>query len=138
MGWIPTALLACVSITLLVKIVQNGYPVTALIGPLGTGLSAIGFARVSMSGIITESWGIKARNTLRTYSWRWDEIDHFELRARGEVPRFRVHLSDGRIQGFLGFFARSTEQEERGQAFFRELAKRLEVEQAKSMSETNR
>lgn len=87
---------------------------------------------MTLSGVIFESQGVKARTVWRTYHWAWDEIERFELRDRGEVPRFQIHLRDGTTQGFLGFFARSSTQEARGQALFEALANRLETEHSKS------
>lgn len=86
-------------------------------------------ARMALSGVSATAQGVRARSTWWTYSWCWDEVERFELRERGEVPRFRVHLrKGGRVHGFPGFFARSREQEARGRALFRELEKRLEAE----------
>jgi hypothetical protein len=100
------------------------------LGLLGFGFAAAAAARMAVSGIVLESRGVKARTTWWTYHWRWDEIESFELRKRGEGRRFRIHLCDGRVRGFLGFFARSAEQEARGRALFEELEERLKAEHA--------
>jgi hypothetical protein len=131
-GWIPTAIFAFLAIGTLIEVVQESHPVSALVGPLGLGLVALGFARMSLSGVILESQGVKARTVWRTYHWTWDEIERFELRDRGEVPRFQIQLRDGTTRGFLGFFARSPAQEAKGQALFEALRNRLETEHAKS------
>lgn len=89
--------------------------------------------RMPLSGVILEQRGVKARSLWRTYHWQWDEIEKFELRNRGETPRFRVHLTDGSSKGFLGFFARSPEQEKKGQLLFEALEERLEREHAKRL-----
>lgn len=131
MAWIPTVLYALFALWSPVYAIQEGVPAAMLIGVLGFGFAAAVSARMALGGVILEPNGVKARNIWRTYHWRWDEIERFELRQRGEVPRFRIHLRDGKVRGFLGFFARSPAQEARGQAFFKALQERLRAEHEK-------
>lgn len=128
MAWIPAALYAFFAVWSAAYAIQKGVPAAALLGVLGFGFAAVLSARMALSGVILESRGIKARGTWRTYDWRWEEIEGFELRERGEMPRFRIHLRNGKTLGLRGFFARSSEQEARGQALFRALEARLEAE----------
>lgn len=58
------------------------------------------------------------RMALWTYHWRWGEIERFELKPRGYIPRLRIHLRGGRVEKVRGFFARRPE-EERAQALFK-------------------
>jgi hypothetical protein len=118
-----------IAVLVLVHAVQIGRPAAILQG-LPYAILAAFIARGAMNGVIVEPWGVKARTTFRTYRWRWDEIERFELREKGETPRFRVHLRNGRARGFLGFYARTAAEEEKSQALFKALEERLETEQA--------
>lgn len=127
--WVGIVVLVFVDISVLVKVIELGRLVGVL-PALASVFSAIVAIRMSLSGVMLLSGGVKARNIWWTYHWQWNEIERFELRERGETPRFRIRLRDGKVKGFLGFFARSSSQEERGQALFRALEKRLEDEHA--------
>lgn len=128
-AWIPTALYTFFAIGLPITAIQDGYAIAALVSLLGCGFAAIGSARLALSGVILEPRGIKVRSAWWTHHWRWDDIDHFELRERGNIPRLRIHLRNGKIKKAVGFFARSPAQEERCQALFGALEERLEAEQ---------
>lgn len=117
------------AICVLVYAIRASQP-AALIMTAGYGLFAFVLARGALGGIVLSADGVKARSTWRTYHWRWDEIKNFELREKGETPRLRVHLTNGRVHGFLGFYARTKEDEERGQELFAALEERLKREQA--------
>jgi hypothetical protein len=128
----PTVLYAFFAIGVPIKIFQEGSPaIAALIGVAGFGFAAVGSARLAMSGVMLEPEGIKVRSAWRTHHWGWNEIERFELRERGHIPRLRIHLRNGKIKKAVGFFARSPAQEERCQALFRGLEERLQAEQAK-------
>lgn len=135
-GWVPVALFAFFSVGMLVQNVEKGLSVLALIGPVGAGLAAVTFARIRISGLILESWGLIARTTFRTYRWTWAEVDDFELRERGRVPRLMVHLRDGGAKGVTGFSARTSTEDQRSQALFNALERRLEHEKVNSTAAT--
>lgn len=126
--WIPSAIFAFLASGTLIEFIHESQPIAALFGPVSLGFCAAGFARMALAGVILEPYGVKARTFWRTYRWNWDEIERFELRKRGEMPRFQIHLTDGHTKGFLGFFARSPNQEARGAALFRAMEQRLETE----------
>lgn len=129
-AWIPTVLYGLFALWSPVFAAQKGSPLAGrIIGVLGFGFAAAVSARMALSGVMIEHEGIKARSAWWTSHWRWEEIERFELRARGELPRFRVHLRDGQVRGFLGFFARSPVQEARSKELFRALEQRLRAEQ---------
>jgi len=87
--------------------------------------------RATLSGLMLEDEGMRLRTPLRTYRWKWNEIERFDLRPRGYSPRFRIHLRDGRIRKVRGgFFAKQAKEEERLQALFEALAARLEAGQS--------
>src|SRR3954454_14306701 len=125
--WSCAAGFAVVGFSVIVSAIQVGRPLAIVPALFAVGVIFTS-VRMPLSGVVLEQTGVKARGLWRTYRWRWDEIERFELRERGEPPRFRIHLRDGRTKGFSGFFARSPEQEERGQALFKALEKRLEDE----------
>lgn len=129
--WFCSAAAASLAICVIVYAVSSGRPVAAT-GALGYLAFAGGLTRGAMSGVVVEENGIKARNIWKTYHWRWDEIDRFELREKGENPRFQVHLRNGQVRGFLGFYARSDEEEARAQHLAESLQVRLERDQAKA------
>jgi hypothetical protein len=135
MAWVPAVFYAFFAVCSAAYALQKGVPAAALLGVLGFGFAAVLSARAALSGVILESGGVKARGTWRTYYWRWEEIECFELRERGEMPRFRIRLRNGKTPGFRGFFARSPEQEARGQALFRALEARLEAERQAPQSD---
>lgn len=87
--------------------------------------------RMARSGVMLAKDGVTGRTTWRTYRWAWEDIERFELRKRGEVPRFQIHLKSGRSYGFRGFFARTPEEEARGAALLKALEERLESEQTR-------
>jgi hypothetical protein len=132
--WAATAIFASFAASLVVYTIQVQEP-AILLGALGYGCGAALFGRGALQGVILEPDGIKARGTLRTYQWRWDEIEHFELRERGETPRFRVHLRNGTTKGFLGFFSRTAEQESKARMMLKALDERLKVEQERRLAE---
>jgi hypothetical protein len=127
--WVIAAAAAALSAFALVQALQGGGAASLPRG-LAYAIFAGFLARGAINGVIVEPWGIKARDTFRTYQWRWEEIERFELRAKGETPRFRVHLRNGEVRAFLGFYARAAE-EERAWTLFRALEERLEAERAK-------
>lgn len=96
---------------------------------LALGVGSLLFAafclRAPLTGLAVEHEGIKVRTAVWTYHWSWREIEYFELKPRGYIPRLRIHLSDGRVKKARGFFARRPEEEERCQALFRGLQERL-------------
>jgi len=129
-AWVCTAGFVYLNLAVAIKSLQLG-------GLVGIGLvffSAILIVfvvRLPLSGMILGPQGIKVRSAWWTNNWCWDEISRFELLERGNSPRLRIHLRNGRIKKAVGFFARSPAQEERCQAMFRALEERLEAEQAK-------
>jgi len=125
--WAVAVVPAFFAICVLVYAIRASQP-AALIMTAGYGLFAFVIARGALGGIVLGADGVKARSTWRTYHWQWDEIEKFELRKKGETPRLRVHLTNGRVHGFLGFYARTQEDEERGQELFAALEARLEKE----------
>jgi len=94
---------------------------------LGALVNAAFCARAAMTGISLEPGGMRLRTVLRTYHWTWNEIERFELKPRGYIPRLRIHLRDGRVKKSRGFFARRRSEEERCQALFQALVERLEA-----------
>lgn len=114
--------------------------VAALLGSLagfGLAIGALanaGFCgRAAMAGVSLEQRGVKLRTPWWTYRWRWDEVDRFELKPRGYIPRLRIHLRNGRSKRAIGFFARGTKEEERCQALFQALETRLKMEQSRPL-----
>ena len=128
--WVGAAIMGFLAAYILIYALRSGRPVVAL-GMLGYGLFGLALARTAICGVIVESSGIRARSTFRTYQWRWAEIRRFELRERGETPRFRVHLQNGQVRGFLGFFARTPAEETRAKELFEAMQARLQAEQLK-------
>lgn len=128
--WVGTTVFVFIDISVLIKVIELGR-LAGVLPALACMFSAIIAIRMPLSGVILERDGVKARNIWWTYHWRWNEIERFELRERGETPRFQIHLCDDGTKGFLGFFARSPSQEERGRALFRALERRLEAERGK-------
>jgi hypothetical protein len=98
---------------------------------LGVGcvVLAIWSLRIPTTGLVLEEHGIRLRTAFWTYKWHWDEVRRFELKPRGYIPRFRIHLTDGRIKKAGGFFARRPTEEERSQALVAALTDRLRAEQ---------
>lgn len=82
---------------------------------IGSFVNAAFCARMPMTGISLEPGGVRLRTALRTYHWTWDEIERFELKPRGYIPRLRIHLRDGRVKKSRGLFARRRSEEERCQ-----------------------
>jgi hypothetical protein len=129
-AWVGTFIIGLIVLSVLVQAIQIGRPV-ALLSALAGIFGLAVFIRIPLSGVIIEAQGVKARSVWWTYQWRWGEIERFELRDKGEKPRFRIRLRDGRTKGFVGFFTQSQSEEERGRALFKALEERLEVERAK-------
>lgn len=129
--WALACLPIIFAVCVLVFAIKSGQPAASLIIAV-YGLFAFVLARGALGGIVLSENGIKARSTWRTYRWRWNEIEKCELRKKGETPRFRVHLVNGRVHGYLGFYARTQEDEERGQELFAALEERLARERARS------
>jgi hypothetical protein len=127
--WVGAAGMGFLALCVISYAVQIGRPAVAL-EAIGVFLMGLASARWAICGVAIDSSGLKARSTFRTFNWRWDEIERFELRERGETPRFQVHLKNGKVRGFLGFFARSPEEEERARELFQALQTRLRMEQA--------
>lgn len=119
-----------IALSVLFQAVQIGGP-AALLSAFATIFAFGVFVRMPLGEIAFEQQGVKARTVWRTYQWRWSEIESFELREKGERPRFRICLRDGRQKGFVGFFTQSQAEEEFGQALFRAAKDRLEVEHKK-------
>ncbi len=90
------------------------------------------FLRIATVGVMVESNGLKARTFLRTYHWRWDEIEGFELLDTVYSPSLQVRLRDGRVKGVVGLAARGPRERERATKIFAELNRRLEIEHARS------
>jgi hypothetical protein len=129
-AWVGTSIIGLIVLSVLIQAIQIGRPV-ALLSALAAIFGLAVFVRMPLSGVIFEAQGVKARSVWWTYQWQWDEIERFELRDKGEKPRFRIRLRNGRTKGFVGFFTQSQSEEERGRALFSALEERLEVEQAK-------
>ena len=85
--------------------------------------------RIPTTGLVLEKDGIRLRTAFWTYRWDWHEIRRFELKPRGNIPRFRIHLCDGQTKKARGFFARGPSEEERSQALVAALVDRLKAEQ---------
>jgi hypothetical protein len=128
--WLGAVGMGVLTVGVVIHAMQISRPAAAL-ESLGFVLFGLALARMAICGVIVEGSGIKARSTFRTYRWRWEEIERFELRKRGETPRFRVHMRDGKVRGFLGFFARSSEEEARAQELFEALEDRLQAERSR-------
>src|SRR3954463_9200947 len=77
--WVATAIFAFFAFCILVYAAQRHRPIIAL-ASLGYGFAASLFARSALAGIILEPQGVKARGIWRTYHWRWEEVERFELR----------------------------------------------------------
>lgn len=128
--WLGAALLIFINFSVVVQAIHIGRPI-ALVPVAVCVLATVIAFRIPMSGFVLEADGVRARSVWRNYFWRWDEIDRFELRERGEPRRLKIHLCDGSRYGFSGFFARSTAQEERGRSLLVSLEERLKSEQLK-------
>lgn len=129
--WAGTIVIGLIALSVLIEAIQIGSP-AAFLSALAAIFASGVFIRMPLSGVLFEQQGVKARTVWRTYKWRWNEIECFELREKGEKPRFRIRLRDGRTKGFVGFFTQSQAEEERGQALFRAAESRLEAEHAKT------
>lgn len=128
-GWMVAVVFVFLNLSVAVEAVQiGGDPVAIALIFFCIALMVFS-VRMPLSGVSLEAEGIRVRSAWWTHHWRWDEIDHFELRERGNIPRLRIHLRNGKIKKAVGFFARSPAQEERCQAMFRALEERLETEQ---------
>jgi hypothetical protein len=128
-AWISAAIYALLAIGVASYGIQIGRPIVGF-AFLGFVLAAVSSLRNVKSGIVLGVEGVTGRGRWwRTDRWRWDEIDHFELREQDEKLRLRVHLCNGEAKKFAGFSTRSLEEEERAQALIRALRMRLESEQ---------
>lgn len=127
LGWILTVVFGSMALFAMGKVLQKGdvaaIPI-ALYQLIIAGLAV----RLPLCGLLLEQSGVKLRTLVWTHRWSWGEIDRFELKERGYIPRLRVHLSNGKVKRAPGFLARSTSQEERCQALFKALQERLEAE----------
>lgn len=128
-AWLGSGIFIVIYLNALIRAVQVGGLLPMLIA-LFSSVMIIFALRMPMSGIILRSSGVTLRMAWWTFSWSWNEIDHFELGERGSL-RLRVHLRDGRTKKAKGFFARSSEEEERCHLLFAALNERLEREQAR-------
>lgn len=135
LGWVLTVAFGYLGIAAIVKLFQSGKIDSASPAITLYLLVMIGLAvRLPLCGLLLEQTGVKLRGLAWTHQWSWSQIDHFELKERGCIPRLRIHLSDGKVKRVPGFMARSPSQEERCQALFRALEQRLEIETKKPSS----
>lgn len=128
--WIVCASAGVLTGLVAASVIDRGHPVS-LLAVAGYGIFSVILARAAMAGIVLESDGIKARKAVKTWRWRWDEIERLELREPGERLRLRVHLRDGTIHKLSGFFAWSTKEEAEARALFRALQARTDQEHAR-------
>jgi hypothetical protein len=128
--WAGTVVVGLIALSVLIEAIQI-HNFMALLSAAAAMLALVVFVRMPLSGVIFEKRGVKARTVWRTYRWRWYEIESFELREKGEKPRFRVRLRNGQTMGFVGFFTQTDAEEKEGQALFRAVQTRLEAEHAK-------
>lgn len=126
--WVGAAGFGFVGFSVIISAIQVERPIAILPALVAGGLIVVSF-RLPLSGVILERTGLKGRNLWWTYRWRWYEIERFELRQRGDTPRFQVHTRDGKVRGFLGFFSRTPEEERRAEELFQALQHRLREEQ---------
>jgi hypothetical protein len=129
--WVGTVVFGFVGFSVVISAIQIGRPLAIIPALIAVGV-IVASIRMPLGGIILERTGVKARSLWWTYRWHWNEIERFELRKRGETPRFRVHLKDGNVRGFLGFFARTPEEEARAKELFQALQDRLQIERSQS------
>lgn len=124
-GWAFAAFIAVTGLSIAYKGFRFGDLYGLMLGIWGI-LLTVAVVRLPLEGIMLAPGGIKVRYIWWTYHWHWSEIDHFELKPRGYIPRLRIHLRNGRTKRVRGFLARSPNQEARAQALFRALEERLE------------
>jgi hypothetical protein len=128
--WVPVIIYALLGIYVIGFAIDRGSLPAAAVGVVIFGGVVALSVQTARNGIVLSSRGIKARGW-RTRKWSWEEIDHFELRERGQRPRFLVHLRNGESHGVVGFFGRSEEEEERAQRLHGALAERLRIERSR-------
>ncbi|MET0557517.1 MAG: hypothetical protein ABW065_02430 [Solirubrobacterales bacterium] len=128
--WTAAVVIGMIALSVLIQAIQISSP-GAFVAALAAVFSVGVFVRMPLSGVQFEQKGVKARTAWRTYRWLWSEIECFELREKGQRPRFQICLRDGRTKGFVGFFTQSQAEEERAQALFEAAESRLKTEHAK-------
>lgn len=130
LGWIVAAVFLSIDAVILINAIK-----IASLAAAGLGLFAIALAvfavRMPLSGLTLSNEGIQLRSAWWTYRWRWEEVGRFELRDRGNIPRLRIHLRNGKVQKARGFTARKPTEEERCRALFDALEERRQREQAR-------
>jgi hypothetical protein len=131
--WVVCACVGVLTVLVAASVIDGGHP-AGLLAVAGYGLFAVVLARAAMAGLLLDDEGIKARKAIKTYRWRWDEVERLELREQGDRRRLRVHLRDGTTHKLSGFFAWSAKEETKSQELFRALQTRLDQEHARTAS----
>lgn len=94
---------------------------------LGFAWIAFGLMAVSglRAGLIVEEQGIVVRSRVRTASYLWSDIRHFELQESKVKNALRIELKDGRQVSVRGFNTRSQSEVSTAEAMVAELNRRV-------------